>query len=208
MNTSKCEDSITLEILDTIDAKSDSTQRHIAQRTGAALEVANSYLKRCIRKGLIKIQQAPANRYLYYLTPKGLAEKSRLTREYLSCSLTLYRQAGDEFRAEFRAGGASGHTGYALYGVGDLAEIAVIRAMEQQVGIVAVCDPRAKVSRFLDRRVIKHPEGCGHDIRWAPTDLNDPRKSFTDLVDAVGRDRIFVPEILGLRDLTFPTSET
>ncbi len=84
MNTPKREDSITLEILDTIDAKSDSTQRHIAQRTGVALGLANSYLKRCIRKGLIKIQQAPANRYLYYLTPKGLAEKSRLTREYLS----------------------------------------------------------------------------------------------------------------------------
>jgi len=27
----------------------------------------------------MKIKQAPANRYVYYLTPKGFAEKSRLT---------------------------------------------------------------------------------------------------------------------------------
>ena len=43
---------------------------------GVALGLANSYLKRCIRKGFIKITEAPANRYLYYLTPQGFAEKA------------------------------------------------------------------------------------------------------------------------------------
>ena len=35
----------------------------------------------------------PANRYAYYLTPKGFSEKSRLTAEYLKSSFSFYRRA-------------------------------------------------------------------------------------------------------------------
>ena len=81
------EESLTLEILQAVEADSDMTQRRLADSMGVALGLANSYLRRCIRKGLVKIKQAPANRYLYYLTPKGFAEKSRLTGDYFAYSL-------------------------------------------------------------------------------------------------------------------------
>ena len=58
MNDPKKEDSLTLELLEAIDDKSDLTQRHLADRMGVALGLANSYLKRCVRKGLVKIHQA------------------------------------------------------------------------------------------------------------------------------------------------------
>jgi len=77
MNTRQKEESLTLEILQTIDEHNDVTQRHLADNLGVALGLANSYLKRCVKMGLVKIHQAPANRYLYYLTPKGFAEKSK-----------------------------------------------------------------------------------------------------------------------------------
>ena len=73
------EDARVLEVLDAVHQRSDLSQRHLARQMGVALGLANSYLKRCMRKGLIKISAAPANRYLYYLTPKGFSEKSRLT---------------------------------------------------------------------------------------------------------------------------------
>ena len=76
-------------MLQAVEESSDVTQRHLAQSMGVALGLANSNLRRCARKGLIKVQQAPADRYLYYLTPKGFAEKSRLTADYLSISLIL-----------------------------------------------------------------------------------------------------------------------
>lgn len=63
------EEALTLAILQAIEARSDMTQRHLADGMGVAIGLANSYLKRCVRKGLVKITQAPANRYLYYLTP-------------------------------------------------------------------------------------------------------------------------------------------
>ncbi len=77
MNANKRKDSLTLEILETIEKHDNLTQRHLADNLGVALGLANSYMKRCVLKGLIKVHQAPANRFLYYLTPKGFAEKSR-----------------------------------------------------------------------------------------------------------------------------------
>ena len=77
MNANKREVSLTLEILEKIEKDDNLTQRHLADSLGVALGLANSYMKRCVRKGLVKVHQAPANRFLYCLTPKGFAEKSR-----------------------------------------------------------------------------------------------------------------------------------
>ena len=44
-----------LELLDAVGKKNDVSQRHLARHMGVALGLANSYLKRCIRKGFIKI---------------------------------------------------------------------------------------------------------------------------------------------------------
>ena len=65
----------------------------LPEAAGIALGLANAYLKRCVKKGLIKVSQAPANRYAYYLTPKGFTEKSRLTAEYLTISFNFFRDA-------------------------------------------------------------------------------------------------------------------
>ena len=73
------EEKLTLDLLNAIDQQSDLSQRHLARQMGIALGLTNSYLKRCARKGLVKVSEAPANRYLYYLTPKGFAEKARLS---------------------------------------------------------------------------------------------------------------------------------
>ena len=70
---------LTLGVLEAIDSKKSITQRSISKDLDMALGLVNSYLKRCVKKGFIKIQQAPKNRYLYYLNPKGFSEKAKLT---------------------------------------------------------------------------------------------------------------------------------
>lgn len=148
MNGNDREEALTLSILETIEGRSDLTQRHLADHLGIALGLANSYLKRCTRKGLIKIQQAPANRYLYYLTPRGFAEKSRLTARYLSASLLLYRRASADYSDLFRGCSERGVTRVVLCGVSELAEIAILRAHEWQVVVLGVCaftEPRPEV---------------------------------------------------------------
>ncbi len=148
MNDWEREESLTLEMLEAIAARSDVTQRHLTWRTGIALGLANSYVKRCVRKCLVKIQQAPANRYLYYLTPTGFAEKSRLTARYLSYSFKFYRRASESCAQALEDCKARGWNRIGLCGVSDLAEIASMRAPEHDIEIVCVHDPASDKERF------------------------------------------------------------
>ena len=198
MNSREREESVTLEILEAIEARSDVTQRHLARRTGTALGLTNSYLKRCVRKGLVKIHQAPANRYLYYLTPKGFAEKSRLTAHYLSISFAFYRKAGDSCRDAFQRCEKHGWDRAVLCGVSDLAEIASLRALEHGVEIAGIYDPKHARDRFLDREVIAAMDVCEPFDVCVLTDLVDPQATYADLLGQVSVERIVVPNILGL----------
>ena len=93
---------IVLNLLNSVDDGAQS-QRRIAEELGIALGLVNAYLKRCVRKGLVKVSEAPARRYAYYLTPQGFAEKSRLTIEYLTSSLSLFRRARGDCTEDFFA---------------------------------------------------------------------------------------------------------
>ena len=84
---------IMLGLLESVGRGEGQTQRRLAAELGIALGLVNAYLKRCVNKGLVKIREAPARRYAYYLTPQGFAEKSRLTVEYLSNSFAFFRRA-------------------------------------------------------------------------------------------------------------------
>ena len=94
---------IVLSVLTSIERDSAITQRKLAGELGIALGLANAYLRRCVRKGLVKMSQVPLNRYAYYLTPQGFAEKSRLTAEYLALSLDFFRRARSDCVALFTA---------------------------------------------------------------------------------------------------------
>ena len=84
---------IVLRLLSSIERDSAITQRKLAGHLGIALGLANAYLRRCIRKGFVKVTRVPLNRYAYYLTPQGFVEKSRLTADYFSASLNFFRRA-------------------------------------------------------------------------------------------------------------------
>src|SRR3974390_141139 len=99
---------IMLGLLDAVEQERAHSQRHLASELGIALGLVNAYLKRCMKKGLVKVREAPARRYAYYLTPQGFAEKSRLTVEYLSHSFGFYRQAKTDCSGLFRGAEASG----------------------------------------------------------------------------------------------------
>ena len=198
MNERDREDALTLEILEAIQERSDITQRSIAQRTGVALGLANSYLRRCVRKGLVKIQQAPANRYLYYLTPKGFAEKSRLTAQYLSYSFTFYRRAGESLARLFGDCQARGIKRVGLYGISDLAEIAAIRAIDQGVEVVAVCDVTDTRDRFLGIPVTGRLDAAPDLDAWVLTSLDNPDYAWRRLATGAGETPVLAPDILGL----------
>src|SRR5690554_2076206 len=59
------------------------TQRKIAKSTGLSLGLVNLLLQKMIKKGLVKIEKLNARSLRYILTPKGVAEKTRLTYKYI-----------------------------------------------------------------------------------------------------------------------------
>src|SRR5207302_5164525 len=129
------EDEIVLGVLDVVERDPSVTQRSVARELGIALGLANAYLRRCVRKGLIKVGQVPRRRFAYYLTPQGFAEKSRLTATYLSDSFSFFRKARTQCADLFALAAARGQRRLALLGHGDLAEIASLVAREHPVEI-------------------------------------------------------------------------
>src|SRR5438552_8297319 len=140
---------IMLGLLDAVEQNRAQSQRLLASELGIALGLVNAYLKRCVKKGLVKVRSAPARRYAYYLTPQGFAEKSRLTVDYLSYSFGFFRQAKTDCSELFRAAKARGVGTVLLVGQSDLAEIASLCAIEQAISIVGLVQADAKHSQFV-----------------------------------------------------------
>jgi predicted transcriptional regulator len=125
---------IVLSLLNSVESDGARSQRRIAAELGIALGLVNAYLKRCVKKGLVKVQDAPARRYAYYLTPQGFAEKSRLTVEYLAISFSFFRHAKQDCARVFEAAKAKGFGRLLLAGRSDLAEVGILCAVEAGVG--------------------------------------------------------------------------
>ena len=198
MNANKREESLTLEILEEIEKHDNLTQRHLAVSLGVALGLANSYMKRCVRKGLIKVHQVPANRYLYYLTPKGFAEKSRLTAKYLSISFNFYRRAGDSLEEIYKACGEKGWNKILFCGVSELAEIASIRAIEHDLTIIGTWDPNSEKKTFLHFPVWKLLDKVSQYDVCLITSLDKATDFHKLLVEQVDNEKIMIPSILGI----------
>lgn len=205
------EERLTLELLDAIEHRSDLSQRHLARHMGVALGLANSYLKRCAKKGLVKIREAPANRYFYYLTPKGFAEKARLTARFLSTSLTFYRQAAESVSELYQLCEQNNWHTIALCGVSDLTEIAVMRLSESGVNCAGIYSPDDEVERFAGQPVWREWPG-GRDIdAYVLTDLTDPVATYKNVVARAQEPaRVLVPRVLGidgaLREIGYPVT--
>lgn len=141
-------DEALLDLLHEVESDGAATQRSLARRLGVALGLTNTYLKRCGRKGWIKVRQVPARRYAYFLTPKGFREKSRLTGEYLRLSLSFFRRAREECLATMLSCEHRGILRVALYGDGELTEIATLAARETSVELVGVIAPGTNHSQI------------------------------------------------------------
>jgi DNA-binding MarR family transcriptional regulator len=184
---------IILGLLASIERDSGVTQRKLARELGIALGLANSYLRRCVRKGLIKMSQVPLNRYAYYLTPQGFVEKGRLTAEYLTVSLNFFRRARSDCAALLTGCAAAGWRRVALCGAGDLAEIAILSAGETVLEIVCVIDAQRVGGRCGGLPVVDDVAAAQLLAGSIPldglilTDTHAPQARFDELVAAAGR---------------------
>ena len=189
---------IILELLESVSRDGDRSQRRRASEFGVAVGLVNSYLKYCVRKGYIKVKRIPAQRYIYFLTPRGFAEKSRLTVLQLSNSLAFFRQARADCSDVLKEARARGWQRVVLAGATELAEISTLCALETGIEITAVVDASFADKRFVDLPVAASFEEAGAFDGVIVTDRFTPQESFDRIVQALGSQRVLAPSLLGV----------
>ncbi len=115
MNRNLFEQEIHIRILRILSENSEVTQRDLARRLGISLGKTNYCLTEIARKGLVRIKRFKNSNnkiaYAYLLTPKGIEEKVKLTKSFLSLKVREYealkreiaelsREVGSEIPAE------------------------------------------------------------------------------------------------------------
>jgi hypothetical protein len=125
-----------------------------------ALGLTNLYLKRLARKGYIKITTIPPHRIRYLLTPQGIAEKSRLTYQYMQYSLSHYRDMRARLRGLLAQAVERGVKRVVIYGTGEFSEMAYLSLREMNLTLVGFVDDGQRES-FLSYPV------------WKPDALSD-----------------------------------
>ena len=147
----------TLKILEEIEKDQAPSQRYLAGKLNISLGLVNSFLKRLAQKGLFKITTIPKNRVKYILTPKGAAEKTRLTYKYIQYSFQFYKTARHKLRVLFSNLSVNGNLRIVFYGASDLAEIAYISLQETPIQLVGIVDDKKAGDIFMDF-VISNPD--------------------------------------------------
>jgi DNA-binding MarR family transcriptional regulator len=198
MPDSDNESTVTLGLLNAVEGNSAITQRGAAKELGIALGLTNSYLKRCVKKGLIKIQQAPANRYTYYLTPSGLVEKARLTAEFLSQGFQFFRLARTQCEDIFNLCEKQGWQRVGLHGLTDLAEIAVLCAANFDIEIIGIIDDGSALESYTEKPVVRELADLGEFEVILITDLGNPQASYDKICQIIPENKVLAPDILNI----------
>ena len=129
-----------LQLLNEVEQNAAVTQRSLALKLDVALGLTNLYLKRLARKGYIKITTIPRQRIKYLLTPRGMAEKTRLTYLYMQYSLSYYRDMRQRLKVVLTALARAGAKRIVICGTGELAELAYISLREMDLTLVGFVD--------------------------------------------------------------------
>ncbi len=186
----------TLRLLSDIEREQFSSQRTFSVRLGIAVGLTNAYVRRCVKKGWVKMRRVPARRYAYYLTPKGFTEKSKLVGEYLASSFAFFRIARSQCVDALQRCERSGWRRVALYGQGELVEIATLAAKETSVELVAVIAPGCNAPELAGLPVAADTASAPPFDAVLVADIADPQAAYDRLYRDLPDERIVTPPLL------------
>ncbi len=141
-------------LLDEISKGEPLSQRDLSKKLNIALGLVNSYIKNLVSKGYITIKAIPAKRYTYYLTPKGFAEKTRLTYYHLQNFTNLYREARRDFKELFGRFYEEGVKSVVFAGADEAAEIAYLSLQEFDIKFAGIVDNERAGNDFFKYKIM------------------------------------------------------
>tara|TARA_B100000780_G_C20662162_1_gene263634 strand:- start:18 stop:326 length:309 start_codon:yes stop_codon:yes gene_type:complete len=91
-------------LLRKIEKKPDQPQRELAKDLKISLGKLNYCMKALKNKGLVKINNFKKNNsklnYLYIITPKGIAEKTKMTLSFMKLKMKEYDELKEEHESK------------------------------------------------------------------------------------------------------------
>jgi DNA-binding MarR family transcriptional regulator len=147
------------------------SQRTLSRRLGIALGLTNLLIRRVVRKGWVRVIHIRPNRVMYLVTPTGIAEKARMSRDSLQYSLRFYSEARQRIAARFvtlsqewppRVGEEKR---IVFFGTGEVAEVGYVCLQETDLRLIGAIDDHGR-NRFFD--VPLYPGD------WLKQDSRDP----------------------------------
>ena len=104
------DESTNYHLLKILESNPELTQRELAREMGISLGKANYCLRALTDKGLVKARNFRNSRnrsaYAYFLTPKGMEEKARVTYRFLKRKLREYEELKQEIEELRREAGS------------------------------------------------------------------------------------------------------
>lgn len=177
------ETEVMVHLLEHVDANPQISQRTLSIQVGIAFGLVNTYLKRSVEKGWIRVKNISPKRYAYFVTPQGMAEKTRMVKDYMSHSLALFRETRTEAEMFFTQAQRQNYKKIAIIGEGDLAEI---------IQLVAQAYP------FDIHLISQDSDFDGFDAVYI-ADLHDPQTIYIKAVKALTAQRVFALKALHIK---------
>jgi len=147
------EDLHTLRLMGEIDRLENHSQRELSRQLNLSLGLVNAFLKRLVNKGYFKVKTMPRNRVKYFLTPEGLARKSKLTAEFLHYSINFYRDIKSLLLNKFSEMEVRDVRAVLFCGAGEVAELAYLYLQLSKIRLVGIIDERLQGKGFFGFRI-------------------------------------------------------
>jgi DNA-binding Lrp family transcriptional regulator len=133
-----------LRLLEELEKNPVVSQRELSHRFGIALGVTNACLRRMARKGWIRIRDLNPRKIGYYLTPKGMLEKARLTLNLISFRIQHYAELKKIIANRLLEMQRDGRKRIVFYGVSDEMEVAYITLQGVDLKLVGIVEDDEK----------------------------------------------------------------
>ena len=147
------EDLHILRLMGEVDRNDNYTQRELSHRLNLSLGLVNTFLKRLVNKGYFKVKTMPRNRVKYFLTPEGLARKSKLTVEYLQYSVNFYRDIKKLLINKYKEMEKNNVNSVLFYGAGEVAELAYLYLQLTNIRLAGIIDDEMKGRNFFGLKI-------------------------------------------------------
>ena len=153
------------ELFQEISDNPEVSQMKLSKKLNVSVGLVNLFIKRLTKKGFVKVKRINGKCLAYLLTPAGIKEKTRLTKEYLEASIGHYQRARTILKEEFQKLIKKNIIKISVYSTPEWAEISYLTAKETGIEIVSFIISGFENKIIFDIPVYDYNEGILNKIK-------------------------------------------